>query len=442
MNMQADYRLENFIINTQWSELSPMVQTRMQVCLIDLLAALIVGADSDQFRSGKRMVDNHFSKGEIPVIGAPECYTFFGATTLMGHSSNAYDIDDGHNIIRAHPGTSFIGGLLACSYDKNISLEEFLTTLYIAYEATIRLGIAVLEHYNYNHSSGTFGPFGIAAGFGRLQAMTTGELNNLLSIAEFHGPLVPSRSASYPSMNKDGVPFGAMVGALACLDSISGFEGNLHLLNDERYEYLCDDLGSKHYVMDLYFKPYPCCRWAHAAIDACFELLDRYHVSSDDINHVKVYTFKKATDLSQAIPTTIDEAQYNIAYPVAAAILHRGFTISQVNDFRNQEVHNFMEKLSYEVDAELDKAFPEKRYARVEFYMKNGNVLRSTVHEPKGEAKDRVDLEWIEDKFCRITEGKLTIEQQTDLINLIVSHNRPLRDLIDETNRALLTQSN
>lgn len=441
MNMRTDYRLENFILNTRWAELSSSVQTRMQVCLIDLLAALIVGADSDQFRSGKKMVDEHFSKGEIPVIGAIDRYTFFGATTIMGHSSNAYDIDDGHNIIRAHPGTSFIGGLLACGYDRNISIQDFLVTLYVAYEATIRLGIAVLDHYNYTHSSGTFGPFGIAAGYGRLQPMTPSELNNLLSIAEFHGPLVPSRSASYPSMNKDGVPFGAMVGALACLDAISGFKGNQHLLNDEKYHYLCDDLGSKHHVMDLYFKPYPCCRWAHAAMDACFEVMELYRVSSDDIDHVKVYTFKKATDLSQAIPTTIDEAQYNIAFPVASAILHGDFTVAQVDDFQNQEVYGLMDRLSFEVDAELDMAFPGKRFSRVEFYMKNGDILRSTVHEPNGEAKDQVGLDWIQDKFHRITKHKLTNEQQTDLLNLISSLDRPLRDLIDETNNSL-KQSN
>lgn len=84
-----------------------------------------------------------------------------GSETAMGHSSNAYDIDDGHNIIRAHPGTSFIGGLLAVGYEKDISAREFLTALYVACESTICMGAAIMDYYQYAHSSGTFGAVGV-----------------------------------------------------------------------------------------------------------------------------------------------------------------------------------------------------------------------------------------------------------------------------------------
>ena len=159
-----------------------------------------------------------------------------GASAATGHASNAYDIDDGHNKIRSHPGTAVIGPILAAACEKKTLKKEFLTALLVAYETCIRSGLAIMDHYTNPHSSGTFGPSGIAAGVGRLYGFTKEELNNCISIAEFNAPLVDGgRSVEYPSMNKDGVPFGAMIGALAVEEHLAGFKGNKNLLESEKY---------------------------------------------------------------------------------------------------------------------------------------------------------------------------------------------------------------
>lgn len=97
----------------------------MKGCMIDLFGALIVGSHSRQFDAGLSLAKSVFGGGDIAVVGTREKLSFAGAATAMGHSSNAYDIDDGHNITRAHPGTSFVGAILAAAYEKNISRNEF-----------------------------------------------------------------------------------------------------------------------------------------------------------------------------------------------------------------------------------------------------------------------------------------------------------------------------
>ena len=146
-------------------------------------------------------------------------------------------------------------------------------------------------------------------------------------------------------MNKDGVPFGVMTGVLAVLDTQCGFTGNKHMLEADEYRSYCDDLGEKYQVLDLYFKPYPCCRWGHPAIDACLAVMKDYNVSANDIQQVIVETFFKATQLSKGIPASADEAQYNIAYPVASSIVNGGFSIAQVEQTNDPAVHAMMEKL-------------------------------------------------------------------------------------------------
>lgn len=244
MNFKTDYKLEKFITGATWEAIPDDVQQRLRGCLIDLFGALIAGTVSEQFRVGVRVAESLWGAGDVAVIGTDKKFGFMGASAAMGHSSNAYDIDDGHNMTRAHPGTSFIGALLAAAYERDITLGELLTAMLVAYEATVRIGAAIMDYYNFAHSSGTFGAVGVAAGVGRILGFTEQELNNVISIAEFNAPLVPGiRSVEYPSMNKDGVPFGVMIGALAIAEAQCGFTGNKNLLESDEHRHYLDGLG-------------------------------------------------------------------------------------------------------------------------------------------------------------------------------------------------------
>ena len=438
MIFTTDYRLENYILNTRWEKLPAQVQERLKGCAVDLFGALLVGSRSRQFAAGLKLANSLFGKGDIPVIGTSDKLCFAGAATAMGHSSNAYDIDDGHNLTRAHPGTSFIGAVLAAAYEKDVSRNEFLTTLLVAYETTVRMGAALMDYYQYAHSSGTFGAVGVAAGVGRLYGFTKEQLNNALSVAEFNAPLVPGiRSVEYPSMNKDGVPFGVMTGVLAVLNTQCGFTGNKHMLEAEQYRSYCDDLGQKYQVMDLYFKPYPCCRWAHPAIDACTGLMKENGLQPEDIEKVTVYTFKRATMLSKIVPKTADEAQYNIAWPVAASLVYGDFGMEQVREenLGEPKVVQMMEKLSFEVDEALDARFPAERICRAEIVTKDGRKLVSPECEPRGEAKENIGLYWLCDKFRRITAPVLSEKGQEKLIDMLTGEeNIPIRSIVDAAN--------
>ncbi|MBQ7798883.1 MAG: MmgE/PrpD family protein [Oscillospiraceae bacterium] len=438
MNFKTDYKLENFILNIKWEKLPSEVQNRLIGCFVDLMGALVCGSRSEQFKAGVRLAERVYKSGEIAVIGSDKKFDFMGASAAMGHSSNAYDIDDGHNMTRAHPGTSFMGAVLAAAYEKNISRNEFLEAMLAAYETSIRSGAAIMDYYKYAHSSGTFGAVGVAAGVGRIYSFSKEELNNVLSIAEFNAPLVPGiRSVEYPSMNKDGVPFGVMVGALAITEALCGFEGNKNLLEADDYRHYLDDLGEKYQVMDLYFKPYPCCRWAHPAIDACTSLMRQNALKYTDVEHITIKTFNRATRLSKIEPKTVDEAQYNIAYPVASAVVYGDFGISQVQKeaLNDEKTLAMMRRLSFETDERLDAEFPARRICRAEILTKDGRLLVSDECEPRGEAKENISVAWLCEKFERITAPFLSKEGQAAILSLITSEkDLPIRQIVDSAN--------
>jgi len=439
MHFETTYKLEDFILNTRWADLPQPVQQRMKGCFVDLMGALIVGSRSEQFAVGMRLAESVFGSGDVAVVGSKKRFSFLGAATAMGHSSNAYDIDDGHNLIRAHPGTSFVGALLAAAYEENLTREAFLEAMLVAYETTIRSGAAIMDYYQFAHSSGTFGAVGVAAGLGRIYGFSREALNNVLSVAEFNAPLVPGiRSVEYPSMNKDGVPFGVLTGILAVRASQCGFTGNKNLLEADEYRHYLDDLGEKYEVLDLYFKPYTCCRWAHPAIDACIGLMKANALTAADIAHVTIHTFRRATMLSKIVPKNADEAQYNIAYPVAAALVYGDFGLAQVREggLGAPEVVKMMNRLSFAVDPTLDAQFPAKRFCRAEIVTKDGRTLLSELCEPRGEACENIGVDWLCEKFRRITGSVLSSAGQDAILEQITGcENISIREILDTVNR-------
>jgi len=434
MKFITDYIVEEFILNSEWEDFPQNVRDRAIVCSIDLITALSAGSRSRQFEVGKRIARTVCGTGDIPAVGTDMTFNFYGAVIAMAHSANSFDIDDGHNLIKGHPGASFIAGVLAAALEKNITYREYLTALVVSYELTVRGGLAIQKHYNYYHNSGTYGAFGTAAGTGRVCGFSREQLNTALSIAEFHAPLVPvMRSVEYPSMNKDGVPFGLMVGVMAVLETMAGATGYGYLLEMPEFRPMIDRLGKDYEILNLYFKPYPTCRWAQQPIRACIEVKKAHGFTHEQVKCVTVRTFEAAARLSKIIPKTTDEAQYNIAYPVACAIVHGDVGIEQVIDENLNDacITDLMSRLFFIVDTKLEAAFPAKRQARVEIELKNGQILRSGAYEAPGEASDMVDNKWVCDKFTRLTGFMYNEDKQMRILDVL---NGPLnvrmRDIV------------
>jgi len=345
-------------------------------------------------------------------------------------------------MVKGHPGASFIGGVLAAALEKNYSYIEYLTTLLVCYESAIRWGLVEQKHYNYLHSTGTYGAFGTAAGVGRLHGLNREQLNNALSIADYHAPLVPvMRAVEYPSMNKDGVPFGSLVGTMAVIETEEGETGRTHLLEMPEYKEYLESLGERYYIRELYFKPFTCCRWAHQPNKACIDLMRRNEITANQIKNVTIHTFDSAAKLSKEIPQNTDEAQYNIAFPVAAAIIHGDVGFNQIKDeaVSDLDVLNMMKKLSFVVDPDMEKEFPEKRLAWVEMELTDGRVLNSKIYAAPGEYTDpELDSEWIISKYRRITAPIISASGQDKILSVLSKPSWiPMRNIINIVNRYL-----
>jgi len=99
-------------------------------------------------------------------------------------------------------------------------------------------------------------------------------------------------------------------------------------------------------------------------------------------------------------------------------------------------VIEFMKKLHFVVDPDIEAQFPGKRLARVEINLNDDRTFTSETIAAPGEAGDRVDLDWISRKFNRLTKPLLTPEKQEDILEqLKTPSDRRMREIIASMNQ-------
>jgi 2-methylcitrate dehydratase PrpD len=141
-------------------------------------------------------------------------------------------------------------------------------------------------------------------------------------------------------MVKHGIGWGALTGISAAQLASRGFTGIPTLLGFEKYREWVEDIG-RHYLMvdgvGWKAKGYACCGWVHAAVEGSRKLLDEYNIDPTSIDRIVVETFDESRALGTRLPTTTEEAQFNLAWPVAAMVVDGEIGPAQTLEHRLQD---------------------------------------------------------------------------------------------------------
>jgi 2-methylcitrate dehydratase PrpD len=230
------------------------------------------------------------------------------------------------------------------------------------------------------------------------------------------------RSVEHPSMLKDGIGWGAMVGIASSQLAARGFTGIPALFDAGHSESpLTESLGDEYLILDLYFKPYACCRWAQPAVEGVLSAARQISATAADVARVRVHTFEAATHLRSASPRTTEEAQFSLPWTVASALTDGVIGPEQVAgeslaDPARRELAALVEVL---VDAELEEAFPEQALAWVEIETTDGSRVRSGIFSAPGDAHTPFGDTELTEKFRDLTEPVLGFHRARKLASAI-----------------------
>ncbi len=416
-NDRRSHRVARFVHELRWKDLPANVQAQAVRCVLDLCGAAVAGSRTPVARIMASYALEAHGHGPSTIVGTDSRSVPVGAAFANGFAASALDIDDGYRPVKGHPGAVVFPAVLAAAEEAGASGREFLTALVVTYEVSMRAGRILHGLYDFYHGSGAWGPVGAAAGAARLFGCDVEEIWHALGLAEFHAPMTPEmRAVDHPSMLKDGIGWGAMAGLASAQLAGHGFTGIPSLFDEEDSEpALVESLGREYLILDLYFKPHACCRWAQPAVEGALD------TEAKDIARVRVHTFEAATHLRSAAPCTTEEAQFSLPWPVACALVDGEVGPHQVLEgaLEDDLKRSLAARVELAQDPTLEEAFPAKALAWVEVEASDGRGARSKVLAAQGDAEARPSDEELTRKFWRLVEPVLGAARTGELVHAI-----------------------
>lgn len=400
--------LARFAVQLDIDTLPPQVLEAARTNVFDTLACAVAGSSAAGIREIRELVTLW---GGAPQAGA----LVFGdrlpahhAAWLNGAMAHARDYDDTHDAAALHAGVSVVpAALAAAELAGGASGADFLAGVVAGLETISRLGIAatigiVESGYMYTPLFGHFAATLAAARVLRLdQASTVNALG--IAYSQVAGNHQVTRDAALTKRMQPG--FAAMSALISVQLAQKGVRGVQNTFEGEDgffRVYLqgrCDraklrrGLGETYEFVQLSYKPYPNCRFNHAAIGAALALKARHQIEGDQVRAVRVGVNHQAfeavctPDDIRRNPRTVVQAQFSIPYTVAAALTDGGVYLSHFAPaaFERADIMALARRVEGHVDADIERTSARGvTPAKVEIEMLDGSSYALQMEFPLG----------------------------------------------------------
>jgi len=323
--MDGNQLTAKFIAETRWEDLPADVQEKARMCLVDNLGATLSGTKTRYSQICADYAQATWPADKATILLHGQLASAVGAAFANAAAANGIDTDDGLIYAYGHGGAQIFPASLAVAEALDLNGERFLAGMVVGYEVAHRMGRCWHDDHDVYQACGSWGSVASAAAAANLMDLTQEQAWHALGISDYQAPNLPMmRDIDHPAMVKHGIHWGAMTGVISAEMAARGFTGIPSLLGMEKYRDWTKDIG-QHYIMvdgvGWKMKNYACCGWAHAGVEGTSELVRKHHIELGDIKQIVVEAFHETVRLGTKLPATTEEAQFNLAWPVAAMLV-------------------------------------------------------------------------------------------------------------------------
>ena len=435
-------KFANFCEELKYEDLPHDVIKRTKLLILDTVGIIIRARhDAESTSSLVSAIERlEMSNGSCQVFSDNKSYSPSAAALLNGTLAHSLDFDDTHAEASLHSSAPILAAALAAAEMNKSSGQQLITACVVGYEIQIRLGLAGGSSAHYKkgfHPSATCGIFGAAAAAGYLMGLNKDQYISAFGIAL-------SQSAGSMQFLTDGawtkrshVGQAAQNGLSCAIMAAEGFKGPSKAFEGKwgyfhsyasggDMEKAIDGLGKKFETLNLGVKPYPSCRYSHAAIDGIIELKNELGFSTAELDDIDIGLSETALNIigyplsDKQNPKSVVDGQFSMPFCAAVTVKSGGLKWDDYKNYLNDsDTLSLCNKIKVSPDKDAEECCPEYMSAKVKVVVK-GKKYEKFVKIPKGEPENFMEDSEFISKFRSLTEPYLSNEKIDKLTGLML----------------------
>ena len=375
--------------------------SRMRVYALDTLAVMLAGSVAPSSAIVARTVLAASGKAEATVMAAGRKTSAWDAALVNGAFAHALELDDDHRIAVLHPGAVVAPAALAAAETSKVSGLTFLRAMFVGYEVMCRLG-EVFRGSQFNHGvhpTALCGVFGAAAAAAVAMDLDRDAVVRALGIAgtqaagltewRFDGSWIkrlhPGKAA-HSGVLAARLAQEGFTGPATILEGRGGFFNAFSFGEPIDADRAVKNLGGEHSAFGTAIKPYPCCRFAHGAIDLAVAA-NQSGLSPHSIKAIDIRIYATNVLSYHRRPTNVVDAQFNLPYVVARALAYGriGLTDFTAPALADPETTALCDRISVVEDEEFSRRYPDEYPVELKITLENGETRTTFSVCPSGD---------------------------------------------------------
>jgi 2-methylcitrate dehydratase len=386
--------------------------------LLDSLGCAFGGYRQEDARIALEVLEDIAGQGPATILGSGRMVDPVSASLANALMVRVMDYNDIYwQQDPSHP-SDIIPAALACGERAGKDGRELIVGIVLGHEFEMRLCEAAfpgIRERGWHHATLTAFVSPIVAG--RMLDLPWEQIQHAVGISASRHATLGAVTAGKLTMMKNTVdPMATQSGVLAALLAQRGYTGPEHVIDGKeglvhcfgpewKLDLLVEGLGSSWRIERCGMKAFPTEALTHAPISAVLDIVRQHDLAPEQVKTVHIRSLARAADIladpSKYDPRTKETADHSLPYVIAAALVDRQVTPAQFEPGRimDARIREQLRKVVVVADPEIERVFPRLQRVAVTIETTDGRQLSKQLDYPKGDPRNPLSDEEIEQKF-------------------------------------------
>jgi 2-methylcitrate dehydratase len=420
-------QMSRWAASLQYADISPDAVYQAKRFLLDSFGCALGGYQQHDVKIALAVLDEVAGPGLATVIGSGQRMDPVSAALANALMIRCMDYNDIYwKQDPSHPSDIFPAAIACCERTGGDG-KELIVGLVLGHEFEMRLCEAAfpgIRERGWHHATLTAFVSPIVAG--RALHLPWEKIQHAIGISASRHCTLGAVTAGKLTMMKNTVdPMATQSGVLAALLAENGYSGPEHVIEGKeglthvfgpewKLNLLTDGLGESWRITQCGMKAFPTEALTHTPISAVLDLVKSNNLDPGQVEKIQIRSLARAADIlsdpSKYDPHTKETADHSLPYVIAAALVERQVTPVQftMEKIMDEKIRTQLRKVEVVADPEIEKVFPALQRVIVNINTTDGRSFSKQLDFPKGDPRNPLTDQEVEEKFAALAEGVLS----------------------------------